>query len=123
MAVERFLPFEPAEVLYEFDRPRIFTCKDADNETYLVYWSDEDDDVCRYVVVPTAQRIVNGLRQGTISVHEALDQPRCWLCDVNHRGELVQCQRVEFEDIPRDCLPSVETMLLPTHRTIPSQAR
>ena len=60
----RFQPFEPAEVLYEFDGPRIFTLTDNDDELNLVYWSG--------------------------------------------------CQRVEFEDIPRDSLPGIGTMLLPS---------
>ena len=49
----RFKPFDPVEVLYEFDGPRIFTIRDADGELDLAYWSDEEQGVARYVVVPT----------------------------------------------------------------------
>jgi len=110
----RFQPFEPAEVLYEFDGRRIFTLRDSEGELNLAYWSDEDDTICRYVVVPTAAKILEALRLGDMSVFEALNQPRCWLCDVTHQGEIVACQRVEFEAIPRDSLPAIGTMLLPT---------
>ena len=110
----RFQPFEPAEVLYEFDGPRIFTLTDNDDELNLVYWSDENDQICRYVVVPTTVKILTALKKGSISVFDALNQPRCWLCDSNHLGELTGCQRVEFEDIPRDSLPGIGTMLLPS---------
>ncbi len=112
--LRRFQPFEPAEVLYEFDGPRIFTVKDAEGELYLAYWSDEDQQICRYVVVPTTATILDGLRNGSISVYDALNQPRCWLCDVTHQGELSACRRVEFEMVPRDSLPAIGTMLLPT---------
>lgn len=95
----RFQPFEPAEVLYEFDGPRIFTLIDNDDELNLVYWSDENDQICRYVVVPTTEKILTALKKRSISVFEALNQPRCWLCDSNQLGELTDCQRVEFEDI------------------------
>jgi hypothetical protein len=110
----RFQPFQPAEVLYEFDGPRIFTLNDAEGELNLAYWSDEDQQICRYVVVPTATTILAALRKGSISVFDALNQPRCWLCDVTHQGDLSRCQRVEFEAVPRDSLPAIGTMLLPT---------
>lgn len=110
----QFEPFEPAEMLYEFDGPRIFTVTDADGEVNLAYWSDQNDEFCRYVVVPTTDRILAALRKGTISVYDALNQPRCWLCDVTHQGVLTTCQRVDFEAIPSDALPAIGTMLLPT---------
>lgn len=115
----RFQPFEPVEVLYDFDGPRIFTLNDSEGELNLAYWSDEDDRVCRYVIVPTTPKIVASLRAGRISVFDALDQPRCWLCDVTHQGELSDCRRVSFEAVPRDSLPTIGTMLLPTLEPLP----
>ena len=112
--IRRFQPFEPSEVLYEFDGPRIFSLNDAEGELNLAYWSDQDQQVSRYVVVPTTANILAALQQGSISVFDALKQPRCWLCDVTHEGELSACQRVDFEALPRDSLPAVGTMLLPT---------
>ena len=110
---KRFEPFKPVDVLYEFDGPRIFTLVDSEGELNLAYWSDDDNQVCRYVVVPTTAKILEALLTGGISVYDALNQPRCWLCDVTHPGEIVACQRVEFEVIPRDSLPATDTMLLP----------
>ncbi len=107
-------PFDPVEILYEFDGPRIFTTLDVDGERNLVYWSDEDESVCRYVVAPTTQRILDSLQSGIISVHDALNQPRCWLCDVTSDGEIVGCQLVDFEAIPNDALPALGTMLWPS---------
>lgn len=111
---ERFEPFIPAEVFDDYDGPRIFTLKDAEGELNLAYWSDEDQQICRYVVVPTTTKILDALRKGSTSVYDALNQPRCWLCDVTHQGDLSACQRVEFETVPRDSLPAIGTMLLPT---------
>lgn len=110
----RFEPFVPVEVLDDYDGPRIFTLKDAEGELNLAYWSDKDQQICRYVVVPTTAKILEALRKGSISVYDALNQPRCWLCDVTHQGDLSACQRVEFEAVPRDSLPASGTMLLPT---------
>ena len=112
--ISRFQPFDPVDVFYEFDGPRIFTVRDAENELNLAYWSDEDDQNCRYIVVPTSRKILESLHKGGISVFDALNQPRCWLCDILPTGEIAECRRVDFAEIPRDALPSIGTMLLPS---------
>lgn len=113
-STKRFEFLEPIEILYEFDGPRIFTVTDNEGGLNLAYWSDEDEHVTRYVIVPTSRKIVDSLRQGALSVHDALNQPRCWLCDVARDGKLVRCLAADFEAIPRDALPAPGTMLLPT---------
>lgn len=107
----RFTPFSPATVLYAFDGPRIFTVYDTDGEQHLACWSDEDERIIRFIVVPTSDRILGDLRRGDLSVFEALNQPRCWLCDVSQTWDLVRCSRVEFQEIPPDALPSPATLL------------
>ena len=44
--VTRFPRFDPDEVLYEFDGPRIFGVRDSEGELNLAYWSDEDEAIC-----------------------------------------------------------------------------
>lgn len=112
-----FEPFEPADVLYEFDGPRIFTVSDSGGELNLAYLSDQDQCRSRFVVVPTTTRILDALRLGETSVYEALNQPRCWVCDVTNQGALESCLRVDFEAIPREALPAVGTALLPRVET------
>ena len=114
----RFQPFEPVDVLYEFDGPRIFTLWDSEGELNLAYWSDEDDAICRYVIVPTTDKIVAALRQGGISVFDALNQPRCWLCDLTHFGEIAVCQRVEFEAFREDVRVRVSGRTFPVKNTV-----
>lgn len=113
-SLDLFQPFEPVDILYEFDGPRIFTLLDRDGELCLGYWSDESDTITRFVVVPTTSKIVQALRNGDASVFDALNQPRSWLCDLSREGALTGCQRVDFEDIPKDSLPQIGTMLLPS---------
>src|SRR6266436_7805507 len=96
VAKERFEPFIPVDVLDDYDGPRLFTLQDAEGELNLAYWSDQDPKVCRYVVVPTTVKILDALRKGSLIVYDALNQPRCWLCDVTPQGDLLTCQRVEF---------------------------
>lgn len=117
----RFPSFTPVEVLYEFDGPRIFTIRDSDGGSNLVYWSDEDGQTTRYVVSPTSDRILDNLRGGVLSVLEALDQPRCWLCDVDREGNLLHCHLVDFESIPGDAKPARGTLLWPSLESLEPQ--
>ena len=106
-----FYGFDAEEVLYEFDGPRVFTLRDADGELNLAYWSDEDDQNTQYVAVPTSTGIIDALKDGRISVHDALNQPRCWLCLVKHDGEIDSVYSGAYELIPEDCRPAKGTML------------
>jgi hypothetical protein len=110
----RFEPFLPVEVLDDYDGPRIFTLKDADGDLNLACWSDGEQGNSRYVVVPTTTKILDSLRSGELSVFDALNQPRCWVCDILASGDVGMCWRVDFDSIPRDALPSAGTVLLPT---------
>ncbi len=56
-----------------------------------------------------------------MSVLDALNQPRCWVCDTDSGGEVRACHRVDFESIPRNALPAPGTMLLSTHERLPSR--
>jgi hypothetical protein len=113
VAKERFEPFLPVEVLDDYDGPRIFTLKDKNGEWNLACWSDGEQGNSRYVVVPTTPKIVDSLRSGKMSVIDALKQPRCWVCDILSSGSVANCWRVDFSSIPRDALPSADSMLLP----------
>ena len=111
-AKERFEPFTAVEVLDDYDGPRIFTLKDSDGELNLACWSDGDKGNSRFVVAPTTTKILDSLRTGEISVFDALNQPRCWVCDVSADGDVGKCWRVDFDSILRDALPSADTRLL-----------
>ncbi len=87
---------------------------DSDGELNLACWSDSDEGNSRYVVVPTTTKILDSLRIGEISVFDALNQPRCWVCDILAGGDVGSCWRVDFDSIPRDALPSAGNMLLPS---------
>ncbi len=108
----RFTPFEPSQVLYAFDGPRIFTHLDRDGELCLACWSDEDERAVRFIVVPFSEPLVERLVGGDLSVRDALNQPRCWLLDVGHDGTPRACWSVRFGAIPEDALPGPGTMLL-----------
>jgi hypothetical protein len=113
----RFTPFEPLEVLNYYDGPRIFTCLDSDQGLCLACWNDEDEHTSRFVVIPCTHELVERLKQGTISLRQALDQPRIWIMDVNHSGEVAAVVCVSLASIPADSLPKPGVRLFRVEET------
>jgi hypothetical protein len=111
---EFFAPWTPGEVLYEFDGPKTFTLKDRQGELCLAHWCDEDEKAARFLIVPTSPRLVARLKQGATSLREALDQPRLWIADVGHTGEVQGAWSIQEDDLPSDVLPAPGTKLLAT---------
>jgi hypothetical protein len=110
---DRFTALNPLKVLNYCDGPKIFTCLDSDGELCLACWSDEDEQLSRYVVVPITESIVAELEAGTLSVRDALEQPRCWTVDCAHDGSITAVWSVDLAVYPNDALPQPSVMLYP----------
>ena len=108
---KRFEPFEPLRVLNFCDGPRIFTFHDADEALCLACWSDEDDAHSRFLIVPVSEKIVANLERGSLSVSDALDQPRLWVVDLGFDGAIADAWLVSPKDVPDDAQPQPGTML------------
>ena len=115
---ELFGDFEPREVLYEFDGPRIFTIANGAGDDFLVYICDENDDHTRHLVVPTSDAIVRALRSGFITVLDALNQPWTWLVDRAHNGQFERARKIAFRQMPDGTIPLRGTLLWPSLRPI-----
>jgi hypothetical protein len=109
-----FKPFEPVEVLYEFEGPRTFTHKDRAGQLCMAHWCDADRDLNRFIIVPFTSKLVHKLKTGAITLCDALDQPRVWLLDLAHSGEVREAWSVELSDLPPEVLPKTGTMLWPS---------
>jgi hypothetical protein len=114
IAPEHFDPFEPSEVLDQYDGPRIFTLFDRHEDFCLAFWCDSDDRYERYLVVPFSQSLRDQLTGGHISVVDALDQPWLWVVDIDETGRPGRSWRSEFRTLPREILPEPGTMLWPS---------
>jgi hypothetical protein len=106
-----FEPFEPVEVLYDFDGPRTFTHKDSAGQMCLAHWCDADRDFNRFIVVPFTDSSVQRLKSGEITLADVLDQPCVWVLDVAHSGDIREAWGVKLADLPADVLPKPGTML------------
>jgi hypothetical protein len=113
---EFFGSLEPADILYEFDGPRIFTTTTPRHDTFLAYQCAEADDGNRYIVVPANAELVHELRSGLVSMREALSQPWTWLVDQLHSGEVVRARKVDLRELPVSALPRPGVLLLPSLR-------
>ncbi len=82
----RFPHFKPERIIVEYDGPRVFTLRDAHGGLCLAYQCDELDDLWRFTVVPTSDRLVEHFVVGRLSVAEMLDQPWGWLVDADNDG-------------------------------------
>lgn len=82
-AIDQFVGFTPSEVLYEFEGPRIFTTL---NGSQLYFWYECSEEIeanrVRYLVVPANRQLVEHLKCGSKTVHDALRQPWLWVIDV-----------------------------------------
>jgi hypothetical protein len=106
-----WLSFEPTRVLYEFDGPKIFTCRDATGQLYLAYQCDEDREALRFLVVPFSEDLERRLTAGAIDVRDALSRPQAWLFDLGNDGSPLRCWQVDVEGLPPDVLPKPGVLL------------
>lgn len=82
-------PFEAlhiAEVLYEFDGPKIFTTVGCDSLLRFWYESAEDreEKLIRYLVTPTSPSLIQQLKAGHKTVHDLLKQSWLWVVDMHY---------------------------------------
>jgi hypothetical protein len=111
-------PFESPtlhEVLYEFERPRIFTTLDAG---LLHFWyqcgEDEDSERVRYLVVPASHNTITKLKEGTRTVHDVLAQPWIWAVETDFSRQLVDCWVLGgLDEVPTHAKPKPHVMLWP----------
>lgn len=122
-----WLDFEPADVLYEFDFPMIFTCRDRTGGLFLAYFCARGRDAIRFLVVPFSDDLVRQLRAGEINVRDSLTQPRMWVFDLDRNWEPVRCWRVSAGDLPPRTIPRPGVMLhaglRPVIKRLTTQAR
>jgi hypothetical protein len=113
-STNQFDGFTPSEVLYDFNGPRIFTTLTG-RQLYLWYQCGEDSDgtTDRFSVVPTNSRIVEQLKVGTKTVHDALNQPWVWVVNVS-AGRVTNGWVLKgLDELPCNAKPHPDTPLWP----------
>jgi hypothetical protein len=103
----------PEEVLFEFEEPLTFVCRDRDGQMLLAHNLCAEDSVSRYLLVVTDQEIIDGLEAGRLDVLAALRQPRCWIVDFGPGWEIKGLWWIGFDKVPKDHLPKPGAMVVP----------
>lgn len=69
---------DPEEVLDEDVVARLFTARDPRGRLLLVYLAEETAEETTYLVCPTSPRTVAGVRDGTVTLRDALTRSWIW---------------------------------------------
>lgn len=109
--ISPWLTLEPVVILYEYDGPKIFTCKDPADNLYLAYYCDEDAAGVRFLVVAFSDELVERLTSGIINMRDALTRPRAWIFDIDNDSNPVGAWRIDVDDLPPGMLPQPGVML------------
>lgn len=113
-SVEQFSSFTPSEILYEFEGPRIFTTL---NGSQLYFWYECSEDIeamrVRYLVVPANRQLIEQLKCGSKTVHDALRQPWLWVIDVVSGQVDKGWVLSDIDSVPANAKPQPDTPLWP----------
>jgi hypothetical protein len=104
---------DPVRVLYEFDGPKIFLCKDIPGNLYLAYQCDESEELLRFLVVPFSEDLERRLTSGEMNVRDALTRAKAWLFDFGNDWSPLSCWEINVDDLPPGVLPEPGVMLWP----------
>lgn len=114
-SIEYFKISEVNEVLYDFNGPKIFTTK---FDELLSLWYECGDDyetrTRRYLVTPADNALIEKLKNGSRTMHEALSQPWLWAVDIDDNDEALNAWTIpHLENIPIHAKPDKNTFLWP----------
>jgi hypothetical protein len=103
----------PTEVLFEFEQPLTFVCRDRDGQLMLAHSLSDEGGLSRYLVVVTDSRILEDLKAGRLDLLASLRQPRAWVADVGRGWEVMRLWLIPFDKLPKDILPRPGAMVTP----------
>ena len=108
-----WLVLEPVVLLYDFDGPKIFTCKDSAGNTYLAYQCGEDLNFMRFLVVPFDEDSLRRLIVGEDNVRDSLTSDVAWIFDVDFQWSPVVAWCINVDSLPDGCIPRAGVMIWP----------
>ena len=72
-----FQDFSYAEVLGYYDGPRILLERDESGQLYLVWWSDADMEMERWICLPLSKARLHAIFSGEMAPRDAMENPEC----------------------------------------------
>lgn len=111
---KRFGRLSPERVLVDFSYPVLFTCRDSNGSTLLVFHVEEvlePSYLQRYIAAPTTAQTIDRLLRGELSVRDALVASWMWVLHAEESGNVSEAWEVVAQDLPNDFLPEPTTMI------------
>jgi hypothetical protein len=106
---------EVVDVLYDAERPVVFTTRSLNGQMLLVYAAGDSEEGSWYVLTACTERLLADLRSGHVSVRDAITSSWMWLAREDTSGALAEVWSVTAAEIPEEHLPMPGTPLLPEH--------
>lgn len=103
----------PDEILFEFEEPLTFICRDPYGLPLLAHNLSAEDGLSRYLIVVSDSPLIEDLKSGHIDLLSALNQPRCLIADFGREWKIHDLWMIPFEKIPKRVLPKAGAMLSP----------
>jgi hypothetical protein len=111
IAAQSFTQVQPAEVLDGFDGPMTFTFLDQRGSLMIANLCAIGGDATRYLVSETSELIINDLKNGLISLRDALIRNPLWLVDVDANGNVSRAWQTSLDDLPPEVIPDPDALL------------
>lgn len=95
-------------VLDYYDRPLILLERDSAGRLYLVWWSDEDYGVERWICLPLSKARLHAITSGQMTPRYAMDHPEdgyLLVIDTDTADTVIQAVKTTSVAIPQDTLP------------------
>ncbi len=107
-----WINIDPVQVLYDYDGPRIFTCKTSSGEPLLAYQCGDDKQTrtMRFLVVPCDDKLV-WLITGDLNLRDALFSEPAWIVDIDYHWRVISAWKIEVKELPANIIPKPGVML------------
>lgn len=109
--------FWVGEVLYEAEEPIVFTVMVSESQTLLAFLTDHDAH--RWLILaPCNAKTLQGLRDGSLPVRDALTASWTWLAQMGPGDQPERVWEIEAGDVPEEHWPAPGVPLLPEHEPL-----
>jgi hypothetical protein len=111
--MSREVRFEPVEVLVHYDGPQTFTFRHENGLLMLAHllFAEDDGQKARYVAVPFDEEGVRLLKDGRMTVRDALEEQRWVFLATGEPWSSAMIEPVKLASLPAEVLPERYAML------------
>ncbi|MDZ7706194.1 MAG: DUF6575 domain-containing protein [Trueperaceae bacterium] len=119
---------EIVEVYHYFDRPVLYSCRDAEGIYYLAVWSDEDPEASTemWVFTPVDTEILDAVSEGALDLRAGFRNGRygrSYIVTIDLEAGQSSYEAVASSDLDDNLLPEAGQRLTPSESSLASKAQ